>query len=108
MSQFVHFKSMVELQFNCRIKTAQTDGGGEFRPLTKYLTDLGIIHRLTCPHTHHQNGLVERKHRHVETGFTLLSQANLPMKYWDHAFVTATFLIKVVFTSFRFGLYFFF
>jgi histone deacetylase 1/2 len=95
MPQFVKFKSMVELQFNCTIKTVQTDGGGEFRPLTKYLTNLGIIHRLTCPHTHHQNGLVERKHRHiVETGLTLLSQASLPMKFWDHAFVTAAFLIN--------------
>jgi histone deacetylase 1/2 len=95
MQQFVKFKSMVELQFNCTIKTVQTDGGGEFRPLTKYLTNLGIIHRLTCPHTHHQNGLVERKHRHiVETGLTLLSQASLPMKFWDHAFVTAAFLIN--------------
>ncbi|KAK2420319.1 putative mitochondrial protein [Trifolium repens] len=95
LQQFIQFKTMVELQFNCTIKTVQTDGGGEFRPLTKYLTNLGIIHRLTCPHTHHQNGLVERKHRHiVETGLTLLSQANLPMKYWDHAFVTAAFLIN--------------
>ncbi|CAJ2671926.1 unnamed protein product, partial [Trifolium pratense] len=95
MSKFIHFKSMVEQQFNCKIKTVQTDGGGEFRPLTKYLTELGVVHRLTCPHTHHQNGLVERKHRHlVETGLTLLSQANLPMKYWDHAFVTAAFLIN--------------
>jgi histone deacetylase 1/2 len=95
LTQFINFKTMVELQFNCKIKTVQTDGGGEFRPFTKYLTNLGVIHRLTCPHTHHQNGLVERKHRHiVETGLTLLSQANLPMKYWDHAFITAAFLIN--------------
>jgi histone deacetylase 1/2 len=86
---------MVELQFNCKIKNVQTDGGGEFRPLTQHLTKLGIIHRLTCPHTHHQNGLVERKHRHlVETGLTLLSKANLPMQFWDHAFITAAFLIN--------------
>ncbi|MCH93963.1 retrovirus-related pol polyprotein from transposon tnt 1-94, partial [Trifolium medium] len=80
---------------NYALLVVWTDGGGEFRPLTKYLTDQGIIHRLTCPHTHHQNGLVERKHRHlVETGLTLLSQAQLPMKFWDHAFVTAAFLIN--------------
>jgi histone deacetylase 1/2 len=95
LSQFILFKTMVELQFNCKIKTVQTDGGGEFRPFTKYLTELGVVHRFTCLHTHHQNDLVERKHRHlVETGLTLLSQANLPMQYWDHAFVTAAFLIN--------------
>ena len=93
--QFTQFKKMVELQFNCPIRCVQSDGGGEFRPLTKYLNDLGIVHRLTCPHTHHQNGLVERKHRHiVETGLTLLAQSTLPLKFWDHAFVTATYLIN--------------
>ncbi|CAJ2627800.1 unnamed protein product [Trifolium pratense] len=84
LSRFIQFKSMVELQFNCKIKQVQTNGGGEFRPLTQHLANLGIIHRLTCPHTHHQNSLVERKHRHlVETGLTLLSKASIPMKYWD-------------------------
>ncbi|MCH82453.1 retrovirus-related Pol polyprotein from transposon TNT 1-94, partial [Trifolium medium] len=86
---------MVELQYNFPIKSVQTDGGGEFRPFTQFLNPLGIIHRLTCPHTHHQNGSVERKHRHiVETGLTLLTQANLPLKFWDHAFLTATYLIN--------------
>ena len=92
---FKNFKSMVELQYNLPIKSVQTDGGGEFRPLTQFLTTLGITHRLTCPHTHHQNGSVERKHRHiVETGLTLLANAKLPLCFWDHAFLTATYLIN--------------
>lgn len=86
---------MVELQFNCKIKTIQSDGGGEFKPLTKHLIELGIIHGFTCPYTHHQNGIIERKHRHiVETGLALLAHSNIPLKYWDHAFVTATYLIN--------------
>ncbi|KAI5399795.1 hypothetical protein KIW84_064936 [Lathyrus oleraceus] len=40
---------MVELQFNCKTKTVQSDGGGEFKPLTEHLTELGIIHRLPSP-----------------------------------------------------------
>jgi histone deacetylase 1/2 len=49
------------------------------------LHELGIQHRLTCPHTSHQNGTVERKHRQiVEMGLTLLSHASLPLKFWDH------------------------
>lgn len=48
-----------------------------------------------CPHTHHQNGVVERKHRHVvDLGLTLLSHASLPLKFWDHAFLTAVYLIN--------------
>jgi len=79
---FQNFKNMVELQYNLPIKSVQTDGGGEFRPFTQFLTSLGITHRLTCPHTHHQNGSVERKHRQiVETGLTLLANAKLPLYY---------------------------
>ncbi|PNY08092.1 histone deacetylase [Trifolium pratense] len=73
------------------------------RPFTKYLTDLGITHRLICPHTHHQNGVVERKHRHVvDMGLTLLSQSNLPLTYWDHAFLTAVHLINRPYNAHKF------
>jgi histone deacetylase 1/2 len=86
---------MAELQLGHPLKTLQTDWGVEFRPFTKYLADLGVIHRLICPHTHHQNGVVERKHRHiVDMGLTLLSHSNLPLTYWDHAFLTAVHLIN--------------
>jgi histone deacetylase 1/2 len=92
---FKQFKHMAELQLGHSLKALQSDWGGEFRPFTKYLSELGIIHRLICPHTHHQNGVVERKHRHVvDMGLTLLSQSNLPLHYWDHAFLTAVHLIN--------------
>ena len=95
LQTFVNFKKMVELQYNSSIKSVQTDGGGEFHPFTKFLSQFGITHRLTCPHTHHQNGSVERKHRHiVETALTLLAHAKLPLHFWDHAFLTATYLIN--------------
>ena len=96
LTTFRNFKTMLELQYNLPLKSSiQTDGGGEFRPFTQFLTNLGITHRLSCPHTHHQNGSVERKHRHiVETGLTLLANAKLPLYYWDHAFLTATYLIN--------------
>nr|KYP42260.1 Retrovirus-related Pol polyprotein from transposon TNT 1-94 [Cajanus cajan] len=92
---FKQFQAMAKLQFNHKIKSFQSDWGGEFRPFTQILTSLGITHRLICPHTHHQNGVVERKHRHIiEMGLTLLSQAFLPMKYWDHVFHTTVYLIN--------------
>ena len=38
---------------------------------------------------------MERKHRHiVEMGLTLMSQASMPLSYWDHAFHTAVYLIN--------------
>jgi histone deacetylase 1/2 len=92
---FKQFKSMAKLQLGHSLKALQTDWGGEFRPFTSYLKDLGITHRLIRPHTHHQNGVVERKHMHVvDLGLTLLSQAGLPLSYWDHAFLTVVHLIN--------------
>jgi hypothetical protein len=42
-----------------------------------------------------QNGVVERKHRHlVETGLALLAHSSLPLRYWDEAFLTACYLIN--------------
>ncbi|MEX5533345.1 hypothetical protein, partial [Pseudomonas syringae] len=78
-----------------KLKSVQTDNGTEFKPLTPHFTKLGIVHRLTCPYTHHQNGSVERKHRRIiETGLSLLAYANMPSQYWDHAFLAAVFLIN--------------
>ena len=67
--------------------------GGEFHAFTDYLTINGIIHRISCPHTHQQNSVVERKHGHiVEKGLTLLARASMPFKYWDESFRIVVFL----------------
>jgi hypothetical protein len=50
---FLHFKILVENYFNSKIKSVQSDNGGEFRPLQSRLPLLGISYRLSCPHTHH-------------------------------------------------------
>nr|KYP42461.1 Retrovirus-related Pol polyprotein from transposon TNT 1-94 [Cajanus cajan] len=39
--------------------------------------------------------MVERRHCHiVELGLAMLHHASLPLKFWDHAFLTATYLIN--------------
>ncbi|KAH9684823.1 retrovirus-related pol polyprotein from transposon RE2 [Citrus sinensis] len=92
---FKLFKLQVENQFSTTIKMMQSDWGGEYRPFTEFLSQFGIIFRHPCPYTHHQNGLVERKHRHiVELGLTLLAQAQLPFKFWWDAFHTAVYHIN--------------
>jgi histone deacetylase 1/2 len=51
----------------------QTDWGGEYQKLNSFFNKIGIIHRVSCPHAHQQNGAAERKHRHiVEVGLSLL------------------------------------
>ncbi|KAL5759008.1 hypothetical protein ACOSP7_021619 [Xanthoceras sorbifolium] len=49
---FKQFKNMVKLQFDRKLKVLQTDWGGEYRPLSKYLADLGVVFKHPCPHTH--------------------------------------------------------
>ena len=53
----------------------------------------GIIYRNSCPHTHKQNGVAERKYHHIiENGLTLLAKASMPLKYRDEAFRAVVFL----------------
>ena len=60
----------------------------------------GIINRNSCLHTHEQNRVTERKHRHIiENGLTLLAKASMPLKYWDEAFRATAFLYNRLPTS---------
>jgi hypothetical protein len=69
--------------------------GGEYEKLSSFFTKIGIVHHVSCPHAHQQNGAAERKHRHiVEVGLSLLAQASMPLKYWDQAFLATTYLIN--------------
>jgi hypothetical protein len=85
---------MVERQFNKKILAVQSDWGGEYERLNSFFTQIGIVHHVSCPHTHQQNGDAERKHRHiVEVGLSLLSYASMPLKYWDEAFLLLYILL---------------
>jgi histone deacetylase 1/2 len=91
---FLQFQQYVERKFNRKIITMQTDWGGEYEKLNTFFQQVGISHHVSCPHAHQQNGPAERKHRHIlEVGLALLANASMPLKYWDEAFLTATFLI---------------
>ena len=62
--------------------------------LSPCLDRLDLI-RCSCSHTSQQNGLAERKLRHIlETGLTLLAHSKLSNKYWVDAFLTAIFIIN--------------
>ncbi|KAM2231636.1 hypothetical protein ACFX1S_015876 [Malus domestica] len=94
---FVAFYSFVLTQFATAIQTLQSDGGGEYvsKAFQSFLLDKGITHHISCPHTPEQNGLAERKHRHIiETTVTLLQTARLPACFWSYACQTAVYLIN--------------
>ena len=92
---FPQFKYLVENWFQSKIKSIYSDNGGEFVALKKYFSIHGMSHYTTTPHTPQQNGVSERRHRHlVETSLTLLHDASLPLSYQPYAFSTATYLIN--------------
>ena len=79
------------------IKILRTDCGTEYthNEFRNFCSNNGILHQFTCPHTSQQNGVAERKHRHiVDIALTLISQSSLPFQYWSYAFSTAVFLIN--------------
>jgi histone deacetylase 1/2 len=92
---FIRFQAHVERLLNLKILCVQSDWGGEYQRLHQYLQTSGISHHVSYPYTHQQNGAAERKHRHiVETRLSLLAHSCMPVRFWDEAFLTATFLIN--------------
>ena len=92
---FIDFHLRVERQFNQKIISLQSDWGGEFQALNKHLTQQGISHRVSCPHTPAQNGIAKRKHHHViEIALSLLRHSSVPHQFWDEAVCTMVYLIN--------------
>lgn len=62
-----NFLKMVNTQFRANTKIIRIDNGTKFLEsrCTDLVTSLGIIHQRSYPYTPQQNGVVERKHRHL-------------------------------------------
>jgi hypothetical protein len=65
----------------------------------------GTIHQTSCTDTPEQNGVAERKHRHiVETARSLLLCTFVPSEFWGEAVLTAVSLINTIPSSHSSGL----
>jgi len=103
---FQCFQTLVEHQFSFKIKFVQTDWGSEYRKLNSFFQTIDIHHRLICPHTHEQNGSVERHHRHiVKTGLKLLGQCSAPLLFWNYAFESSVYLINRLYLHLKYQPY---
>nr|KYP68601.1 Retrovirus-related Pol polyprotein from transposon TNT 1-94 [Cajanus cajan] len=89
-----NFITLVQTQFNKRIKILRTDNGLEFSMSSIY-QDLGIIHQTSCVETPQQNAVVERKHKHIlNVTRSLLFHSKLPKSFWSFAVNHAVFFIN--------------
>ena len=93
--KFVEWKALVETSSGRKLKTLRTDNGGEYTSaeFTMYLKKEGVRHEFTVPKTPQQNGVAERMNRTlVEAVRSMLSDAQLPKKFWAEALSTAVYL----------------
>ena len=66
-SCFKSFHQMVRTQFDANVKVLRSDNGTEYIDGTfrAYLNDYGILFQTSCVGTPQQNGVAERKNRHL-------------------------------------------
>ncbi|GJX28486.1 putative RNA-directed DNA polymerase [Tanacetum coccineum] len=91
------FYNLIKNQFGKIVKTFRSDNGTEFvnKMFSKFCAENGIIHQTTCAYTPQQNGIVERKHRHLlNVARSLLFQGGLPLNLWSECIMTAAYLIN--------------
>ncbi|KAH9783645.1 hypothetical protein KPL71_009401 [Citrus sinensis] len=96
-SLFQRFHKMVTTQFQTQIRVLHTDNGGEYMSTTiqQFLKSQGSVHQTTCVGTPQQNGVAERKNRHLlEVVRASLIQAHMPLSYWGEALASAAYLIN--------------
>lgn len=81
-----------ETQFGCQVKLVRSDNGTEFlnNDLTPFLASLGIINQTSGVKTPQQNGVVERKQRHLlDMARALRFYAHLSISFWGDCLLTA-------------------
>ena len=89
--KFKEFQNTVENDIRKKIKCLRTDNGGEYtsREFNGYLRDKLISRQLTCPNTPQQNGVAERKNRHLaEICRSMLHIMNVPTRFWAECMKT--------------------
>ena len=81
INKFQQFKEAMEKKVGRKVQCLRTDNGGEYTSaeFSQYLQDCKIRRQLTCPNTPQQNGVAERKNRHLaETCRSMLHAKNVP------------------------------
>ena len=92
---FREWKAQVERSSGKKIKIFRSDNGGEYTcsEFATYLTQEGIKHEFTTPHTPQQNEAAERLNRTlIEDVRTMLADSKLPHRFWAEALSTCVYL----------------
>ena len=97
LSRVQHFLLEIITQYETMVKILRTDNALEFtqKAIEELCLAHGIVHQTTCPYTSQQNGVAERKHRHLlDMVRTLLLDMRVPQYLWCEAVLIATYLVN--------------
>jgi hypothetical protein len=89
-------------QTNKKIMRLRTDNDGAYtsKGFQQLLSDNGVIHETTIPHTPEQNGVAERFNRTIqESTLILRHQANFPKSMWAETMSHAVYVYNRVWHS---------
>lgn len=95
--KFKLFESFAFTQTKNKIKAVRSDNGTEYvcKQFSSYLEEKGIIHELSSPYIHEQNGTVEREIRTlVNIARSMLLSKNVRCELWTEAVSTACYLLN--------------
>ena len=101
-SHFSAFCAEIQTQFHVFVQTLKSDNAIEYlsEPFQFFMLQHGILHKTSCVDTPSQNGVAERKNRHLlETTRALLFQMNVPKHFWADAVSKVCFLINRMLSS---------
>ena len=96
-SIFETFCAEIKNQFDVQVKVLRSDNAPEYfsDSFINFMSSQGILHQSSCAYTPQQNGVAERKNRHlIETARTLLLHHNVPLRFWADAVLAACYLIN--------------
>jgi len=94
---FLNFKVMMEKEKGVTIKCLRSNGRGEYfsNELNEYLKEHGIQRKYSCSYSPHQNGVFERKNKHiVKIACAMLNEKNLPSNFWVEAVATIVYIMN--------------
>lgn len=94
---FKDFVCYIEKQYKSSVKIVRTDNAYELcrGQLQLFYQSKGIQHQSSCVNTPKQNGVAERKHRHLlETTRALFFQSKVPIQFWGECVLCAAHIIN--------------
>lgn len=93
------FFSMVETQFNTKVKKFRSDNALELN-FHDFFFAKGVVYQFSCVEIPEQNSMAKRKHQHLlSVARALLFQSRVPIQFWGDYILTVTFLINRTPTS---------